>query len=829
MADERGPADEPATPKRTRAAKATEAAPAKRTRATKATEAAPAKRTRTTRATEAAPAKRTRTTKAPAVPVSSSDAAAPKRAGAAKAAAAAGSGADAAAPKRARATKAAAVSSDAVDTAPPKRARASTSTAPSADAGAPKRLRKPKADGSAPASGPTADVAPPKRPRATTTALRTPTERPGGGGRRTNASGAGGGDRPVDDVGPRRGFGFRDVGAEARSSDRPWEQRGPAGRGRPSGGPPSRGGRLPGNRPAFRPDAGAARFDDRSDRPQRADRSDRPPGGGPRFGRDARPAPPWDRRPDSGPGPGQHRPSDRSGGPPGGRPRPDRFDRSDRFDRTDRGGPADRPQRFDRGGPADRPQRFDRPDRGGPDRPQRFDRGGPADRPRSDRPPRFDRSDAGDRPRFDRPDRGPGRTDDAPWSRRPSGPPGQRPGPARPGDRPWQAGAPRPSQPWRDRPAFDQDRPPAGPEPVLVAEGEELIAGRRPVEEAFVARRDAHRLIVVPQRRQALEKLVLHATSLRIPVVEVEGGTLTAVAGFDGHQGIALVVGPRRFASIDEILARAVERREAPFVLALDSLEDPQNLGTLLRSAEAAGVHGVVFPTRRQAPLSAAAVKASAGAVEHLLLCPVDDLPGALADLRARGLRIAGAEAEAPLTARQADLRGPLAIVVGSEGHGLAPTVRRRVDLLVRIPMRGAVGSLNAAVAGSILLFEVLSQRDPDGTAPVHRPAPLPGPAADRDAEGGDSTEPEPEPEPDAGQAGDPDAAPTAAEAPAPTQPEGADPSPTAEAAPAPEPETADEPVLDPIPAGDSDDLLPGGPIVAEDSPNEAEGDADRA
>jgi 23S rRNA (guanosine2251-2'-O)-methyltransferase len=220
----------------------------------------------------------------------------------------------------------------------------------------------------------------------------------------------------------------------------------------------------------------------------------------------------------------------------------------------------------------------------------------------------------------------------------------------------------------------------------------------------------------VPQRRQALERLVLHATSLRIPIVEVEGGTLTALAGFDGHQGIALVAGPRRWSSLDEILARGIERSEASFVLVMDSLEDPQNVGTLLRSAEAAGVHGVVFPTRHQAPLSPSAVKASAGAVEHLLLAAVDDLPGALSDLHSRGIRIVGAEAGAPLTARQADFRGPLAIVVGSEGQGLTPAVRRRCDVVVRIPMRGLVGSLNAAVAGSVLLFEAVAQRDPGGS-----------------------------------------------------------------------------------------------------------------
>ena len=271
--------------------------------------------------------------------------------------------------------------------------------------------------------------------------------------------------------------------------------------------------------------------------------------------------------------------------------------------------------------------------------------------------------------------------------------------PSAPGPRPW------------DR------RPPPGPrerpidEPSLLDGAEELVAGRRPVEEAFVARREAHRLLVVPQRRLALERIVLHATNLRIPIIEVEGGTLTALAGFDGHQGVAVVVAPRRFATLDEVLARAIERAEPPFVLALDSLEDPQNVGTLLRSAEAAGAHGVVFPTHHQAPLTPAAVKASAGATEHLLLVPVDDLAAALADLRVRGLRIVGAEGGAALSVREADLRGPLAIVVGSEGQGLGAAVRRRCDLLVSIPMRGAIGSLNASVAGSILLFEAVGQR----------------------------------------------------------------------------------------------------------------------
>ena len=302
----------------------------------------------------------------------------------------------------------------------------------------------------------------------------------------------------------------------------------------------------------------------------------------------------------------------------------------------------------------------------------------------------------------------------------------------------------------------------------------------------------------MPQRRQALEKLVLHATNLRIPIVEVEGGTLTSLAGFDGHQGVALVTDRRQFAGLDDILARAIERGEAPFVLVLDSLEDPQNFGSLLRTAEASGVHGVVYPVRRQAPLSASAVKASAGAVEHLLLVPVEDLAEVLTDLHVRGLRIIGSDAEASLTARQADLRGPVAVVVGSEGQGLGPAVRRRCDTVVRIPMRGRVSSLNAAVAGSILLYEASSQRG--GDKPL-----LGGDSPNATSEPAESI-PEPEaaaPEPEFATPELESAIPEARTGPAPRR----KPARSRAAAAAP------EPAPEPSPATD-DALLPGGPAA---------------
>lgn len=396
-----------------------------------------------------------------------------------------------------------------------------------------------------------------------------------------------------------------------------------------------------------------------------------------------------------------------AGGPPGGQP----------F----RGRPhADRPDQAPSEGyrpgppPSDRP-RDEGPPRGGPAH------GGPAGGARHDRRVEYSQRDRRGGPR---PPRGP-------WDR----------------DRgPRRGGSPE----RRDR--FAPPGPPRGPAPSeVLGEGEEIVAGRRPVEEAFAARREAMRLLVVPERRAALDQLVLHATTLRIPVVEVEGGTITAISGFDGHQGVALVVAPRRWATLDEVLALAKARGEPPFVLALDHLEDPQNVGTLLRSAEACGVHGVLFPTKGAAPLSPAAIKTSAGAVEHLLLVPIPDLAGGLVDLHARGLRVIGADGDASLTVREVDMRGPIVIVTGSEGRGLNARVRKRVDLMARIPMRGKVASLNASVAGSVFLFEAATQRDlPEaelsgdeaGEAVAAEPVTDPEPTDTRAPEQADAPEP---------------------------------------------------------------------------------------
>ena len=191
----------------------------------------------------------------------------------------------------------------------------------------------------------------------------------------------------------------------------------------------------------------------------------------------------------------------------------------------------------------------------------------------------------------------------------------------------------------------------------------------------------------------------------------IDRDELGRLAGFDGHQGLLLEVEPRRWSDPMEILAASAAAHRPPFILVLEQLQDPVNLGAVLRTAEAAGVDGVIFPDRGSAPLSAAAVKSSAGASEHLRLAPVGSLGATLAELQARGLRLVAADQDAPALAWDTDLGGPLAVVVGGEGAGLTGATRRRCDVLVRFPMAGQVASLNAAAAGALLLFEVVRQR----------------------------------------------------------------------------------------------------------------------
>ena len=241
----------------------------------------------------------------------------------------------------------------------------------------------------------------------------------------------------------------------------------------------------------------------------------------------------------------------------------------------------------------------------------------------------------------------------------------------------------------------------------------EWVGGRRPVAEALAAGREVHRLLISSSARPSPELRAITDAARRrnVPTDRVPADQLTRIGGFDGHQGVLLEVAGRRWASLDDMLDAARDDGRDPFILLLENLQDPTNFGTLMRSAEAAGVSGVLFPERGAAPLSPAAVKASAGASEHLRIGRLPTIGESIHELKAAGLRLVAADQEAPASAWDSDLTGPLAVVVGSEGSGLSGATRRRCDLLVSFPMVGRVASLNAATAGALLLFEIVRQR----------------------------------------------------------------------------------------------------------------------
>lgn len=240
----------------------------------------------------------------------------------------------------------------------------------------------------------------------------------------------------------------------------------------------------------------------------------------------------------------------------------------------------------------------------------------------------------------------------------------------------------------------------------------ERLYGRNPVYEALRAdRRSFHQLFVAEgvQEGGRLADILKLAAAKGVPIQRTDRSRLNAGAGHS--QGVEANVSPYPYGSLDAILARASDRNEPPFVLLLDVLKDPQNLGTLLRTAEAVGVHGVVLPPRRAASVSPAVVSASSGACEHLCIAQTN-LAQALDQLKGSGAWISGLEAgEGATPLGQADLTGGIGLVVGSESQGMRRLVRESCDFLVRIPMRGQVDSLNAATAGSIVLYAIWAAR----------------------------------------------------------------------------------------------------------------------
>ena len=257
--------------------------------------------------------------------------------------------------------------------------------------------------------------------------------------------------------------------------------------------------------------------------------------------------------------------------------------------------------------------------------------------------------------------------------------------------------------------------PPRSPTPHLLISSSPhpLIYGRRPVLETLQGGRVVQRLWLAEGVKAApvVAAIVLAAQEAGVPIQETARRRLDEMVEAAHHQGVVAEVAAFAPVVLSELLAVARQRQETPLLVVADHLEDPQNLGALIRSAEAAGAHGLVLPDRRSAGITPAVVRASAGAAEHLRIASVVNLPRTFQELQRAGLWIVGLAADGGVRYDQADLRVPLAIVVGGEGKGLSRLVAERCDLLVRLPMAGRTASLNAAVAGAILLYEAVRQR----------------------------------------------------------------------------------------------------------------------
>lgn len=243
----------------------------------------------------------------------------------------------------------------------------------------------------------------------------------------------------------------------------------------------------------------------------------------------------------------------------------------------------------------------------------------------------------------------------------------------------------------------------------------EFIYGRNAVRESLRAqRRTLRRLLIAEGVREGgpITELLELAQAARVPVEQSERRELDALTEGANHQGVALEGGPYRYAELDEMLALAQERNELPLLLLLDHVQDPQNVGTLLRTADAVGVHGVILPDRRAAGITPSVVNASSGAVEHLLISQATNLAQTIEELKEHSIWVAGLEDDPRAQlydSQRSDL--PLALVVGAEGPGLSRLVRERCDFLIKLPMAGHVASLNAATAGSIALYSLWRRR----------------------------------------------------------------------------------------------------------------------
>lgn len=243
----------------------------------------------------------------------------------------------------------------------------------------------------------------------------------------------------------------------------------------------------------------------------------------------------------------------------------------------------------------------------------------------------------------------------------------------------------------------------------------EIIGGKNPVLEALRAERDVNKIwIAEGVQKKGITELLELAKERGVLVQFVPKKKIDSLTD-SNHQGIAAAVAAYNYAELDDLFIAAANRTEDPFFLILDELEDPHNLGSIMRTADAIGVHGLIIPKRRAVGLTAVVAKSSTGAIEHVPVVRVNNLSQTVDELKKRGVWIAGTDAKESVDYRQMDAKLPLAVIIGSEGKGMSRILRDKCDFLYQLPMTGHVTSLNASVAASLLMYEVYRKRNPLG------------------------------------------------------------------------------------------------------------------
>lgn len=244
-------------------------------------------------------------------------------------------------------------------------------------------------------------------------------------------------------------------------------------------------------------------------------------------------------------------------------------------------------------------------------------------------------------------------------------------------------------------------------------EYQDQIEGRNAVIELLESGRDINKIFVqTGEKHGSIHKILAMAKQKKILVSEIDKNKMNQMAQTENHQGVIAIVPPYAYVTVEDILEEARTRQEEPFIVILDGIEDVHNLGSIIWTAETAGVHGIIIPKRRAASVNSVVAKVSAGAIEYMKIARVNNLNETIKNLKEQGLWICGTDMNTKVEHDKQDYTGPIAIIIGSEGFGMSRLVKENCDFLVKIPMKGKITSLNASVSAGIVIYEAVKQRN---------------------------------------------------------------------------------------------------------------------